>query len=228
MTKNDSAHIPGAQLENLQSHGDDLHPVLKFAGKYWKPMAAGVGALLIVIAGVAVYEHMRKSGMAETQDKVAQALLQEKDADRMAALEKILTGGAGDAKPGVLLAMAKSATDAKDYAKAAEAWDKLAAESSKDMRVLALLGEAAALNQAGDNAKALAILDKLQSEAPKTFEMLVIRQLAVTAEAAGDDQKAIAGYERLLSEGNLPNKGFLENKIEQLKAKAKPAEKANS
>ncbi len=228
MTKNDSAHIPGAQLDDLRTKGDDLHPILRFAGKNWKPIAAGLGAVIIVIAGTAVYESMKKSSMAKTQDEVAKAVAIEQDADRMAALEKILASGPGGAKPGVLLAVAKTATDSKDFVKAAAAWGDLAAESDKDLRALALLGQAAALSQTGDNAKALEILDKLQSDAPKAFEMLVIRQLAVTAEAAGDNQKAIAGYERLLSEGNLPNKGFLETKIEQLKSGAKPAEKANS
>jgi len=220
MTKNDAAHVPGVELEHMNSH-DDLHPILKYVGKNWKPIAGGVAAILIIIGGLAIYESSTKASIAKVQAEVGTVLSTKDGADRLAGLEKILADGPGAAKDGVLLEIAKTAVEQKDFAKAAEAWKELAASTSKDMRAVALLGEASALSQSGDNAKALEVLDKVQAEAPKTFEMLVVRQTAVTAEAAGNFEKALQSYERLLAEGNLPNKTYLEAKIEELKAKSK-------
>jgi tetratricopeptide (TPR) repeat protein len=227
MTKNDAAHVPGVEPEHIHSH-DDLHPILRFVGKNWKPIAGGVAAALIIVGGLAVYESSKKASIATVQAEVGTVLSTKEGADRLAGLEKILADGPGAAKDGVLLEIAKTALELKDFAKAADAWKELAASAPKDMRAVALLGEASALSQAGDNANALDILEKIQGESPKTFEMLVIRQTAVTAEAAGNLEKAIQGYERLLAEGNLPNKTYLEAKIEELKAKAATAKEAQS
>ncbi len=209
-------NVPG--MEEIEH--DELHPVLKALGKYWKPITAVVVALLVVLAGVALYKAQKKSRIADVQAKVGKVLAETKGADRLAGLEKILADGAGEAQDGVLLEIAKTALDEKDYAKAASAWEKVASVSGPDMRAAAMLGRASALSQSGDNAKAAAVLTKLEGEMPDAYSSIVYKQLAVAAEAAGDTEKAIQAYEKLQAESTVRNKTYFEAKIEELKAKS--------
>ena len=215
---------PGLGAELGQSLGLDqeqLHPALQFLVDNIKLVAAGVVALLVLVAAFSGFDAWQASKLRDAQNELA--TLSVTDAEDPAALAAF-AGDAPDAlRLSALFVLAEAAQADGDHALAAETWARIQAEGGQTLTHVAALGRAEALMAEGRAVEALTLLTQAQQNAGEGYNTLIVRAKARAAELAGDTSAAVAAYEELLTLPGTTDEAFVTHKLAQLKASTSPS-----
>ena len=193
-------------------------PLLRFVRDNARTIAVGLGVLVLAAGAGAGYRWWAADKAREAQAELGTIAVAKTGADRLQALEAFLAKAPAGVRNAVLLDLAATAMDMKDYDKAASAWERLAAADGAT-GVVARIGRAQALSQAGKDAEALTVLEGLESSVSEISRNAVRGQLAIVAERAGKLDRAIAAYEQLMASESSGNKDYFKSRAEALKAR---------
>lgn len=195
---------------------EELHPILRFLSDNLKPIALGVGGLLLVVALVSGYRAWSASRLAESRAELS-ALAAANDEDRLANLAAFAKQAPEALRAAALYELAKAAAEADDQAAALEAFRSLGSTKDPAVRAVAELGAARVLMAMGEPAQAAQSLKAAAPSAPQAYKPALTRALAVAAEAAGQWDEARTAYEEL-SELE-PGDPLISAKLNELQAK---------
>lgn len=216
--------LPRAQQQPVipqQLQGEvsgEAAPLLRFVLDNARYIAAGLGVLVLAAGAGAGYRWWAAEKAREAQADLGVITVAKSGADRVQALEAFLAKAPSGVRNAVLLDLAATAMELKDYDKAASAWERLAAADGAT-GVVARIGRAQALSQAGKDAEALAVLEGLESSVSEISRNAVRGQLAVVAERAGKLDRAVAAYEQLMASESAGNKDYFKSRAAALKAR---------
>lgn len=195
---------------------EELHPFIQFVvEKRYLLITIGV-VVLVAFAGVFGYSAWQKSAMRKAAAELGQLAVKEADQAKLTALMDFYESAPEVLKTQTLLEAASVCQELKDYAKAAELWEKLEGAEDADLAVIASLGRAKALGLDGKHDQALAVLNGIKDKAPESYTMSVYRALAQEAEEAKEWDIALAAYEQLMLLESDSEKQYIENKIAKI------------
>ncbi len=206
-------------LKTIEQEMDsDIHPFLKKILDNIKPIGWALGGIIAaaaVYSGVTSYQDAQK---AKAVSQLGSIIVQADATSRVQQLEDFAKTAPADLRVAAQLELAKTHMDAKNFDKAASAWQAVGASGVTDMRIVAGLGEAKNFMMQGEHAKAADLLTTLKQEASDEYMAMISSSLAFAAEKAGRIDAAIAEYESLKAKGDS-NTDYLDYKIAALKAK---------
>lgn len=184
---------------------------------HWQVIAASAVAVLLLTAGYGGYSAYQERRMTQAQEALTQAVLEFQGAQRVAALEELQGDLPKAMLPRFWLESAKAAAQQEDWDKALQFWKMLSEGGSDTWALLARMGQSTALLHLGRPQEALAELDRLHAQAPESMRPVVLQQVAEAAEMAENWERAVAAYEELRSMEDLPQPGFLDFKLNEIR-----------
>ncbi|MDL2272821.1 hypothetical protein LJC23_07320 [Desulfovibrio sp. OttesenSCG-928-I05] len=159
-----------------------------------------VGVFLVCLAlgvGYGAYQWHAAGALADSKAALGTAEVIKDPAERVAALEKFVSGAPAELLPAANLALAKAALESENYDKAAAAWAKVAAGEKGAFLIVAVTGQAEALIKGGKDAEALALLQKHQGSGTDVSRAMVDSLVVDLAEKNNNYAAAIAACESL-------------------------------
>jgi cytochrome c-type biogenesis protein CcmH/NrfG len=177
-------------------------PMLKFIATHARAIVALLIVLVGAIAATGLYQWRQAGSQREAGLALGRILTGPEGAQRVAALEGHIPDLPASMRPGGWFELAVAAREAGDYAKAAEAFGRLADADATGFRVMALLDQSDMLLKAGNAEQALKVLEGPAGGGEAwnlgAFTNLVVQEaVAVAAETAGDAKRAIEAYTKL-------------------------------
>jgi cytochrome c-type biogenesis protein CcmH/NrfG len=177
-------------------------PMLKFIAMHVRAIVIFVIVLVGAIVATGLYQWRQAETQRESGLALGRILTGSEGAQRVAALESHIPDLPASMRPGGWFELAVAAREAGDYAKAAEAFGRLADAGTAGFRVMALLDQSDMLLKAGNAEQALKVLEGPAGGGDawnfgEFMNMVVQEAVAVAAEAAGDAKRAIAAYTKL-------------------------------
>jgi len=204
-------------LKAIEMEADsDMHPLLKAILDNIKPIGMVLGGIVVAVGIYSGITSYQESQHAKAVSALGSIMITNDPAARTQKLEDFVKTGAVDLRIAAQLELAKTYMDAKEYDKAAAAWQAVSVGAS--MKTVAGLGEAKALMFKGDYAKATDILLGLKKDAGDDYAQLISSTLAFAAEKAGKNDIALGEYETLKTKSGS-NTTYLDHKILTLKGK---------
>jgi predicted negative regulator of RcsB-dependent stress response len=197
---------------------ETLHPVLQWIVNNAKMLAIGVVVVLGLMAAYGLYENMQAKTAADKANALGQIVMQKPSKEKVAALEAFAKDAPAVLQTAVLFEMAQAMQEAKEYKRASEIWEQIAAKGDKSVAPVAAFGRAQTLAMAGEPAKGLAVLEEYKSAAPKPYSNILLQRIAQLAEQSGDKTKAVAAYKELLDKEKtqVQARSYYEHKIASL------------
>jgi hypothetical protein len=176
---------------------EQLHPVLRFLATNWKPIAAGVGLVLLLVGGVSAYRAYTESQRQDFAEQVGEAASVAEIPARIEALEALASEAPESMEPAVRLEIATAAAAAEDWERTVAAFGQLRDTSDVNLRTIAAIGAANALMKLDRYTEAATELERARSFAPETYEAVIVRNMAISAEKAENWDKALTLYKEL-------------------------------
>lgn len=195
---------------------ESLHPLLQAIVDNIKIIVGVIAALILAVGGFAVYESVQASNLAASRAELAEISATPEAAQRVEQLTAFLSEAPESMRPGVRLELAAALSDAGEYQRAAELWDKV---DAANLTVVAEFGKAAELSRADKHDEALAVLQGMRTDLPKAYRMLHLERLAYEAQAVEDWQTALEAWESLLTENEGNSAAFIAAKIKDVRAR---------
>lgn len=195
----------------------EAQPMLKFIVDNAKRIIIGAGVAVAVVAAYGIYEYSAKSALQSARSELGAILVNKDGADRIAALETFAAKAPESVRGSALLEMVRLTTEAGEYAKAAEMWEKLSTTLPGNMSFIARLGRVQALLEQGKAEDAFAVMEAADTVAPESFKEYSKLQYALCAEEAGALEKALTAYESILANAETGEKNVLTYKVAVLK-----------
>lgn len=214
-------------LDKMSSElAPEVSPFLRFLLDNARRIGIVTAVFILAAAGFGVYKWQSGKNTLEAQNELGKILASADRTDRLPRLKAFLPAAPESMKGAILLAVAKAASDAKDYATAADAWGELAKDAKDPLYATAVIGKAENLAMAGKAAEALAVLEAMTLPAGSSAESLINSLVADLAEKTGNLDKAIAACEKLAAgaaTANPEEADFWRQKAASLRLTAKAA-----
>ena len=197
----------------------EASPMLQFLIDHARLIAIGVVLFIVAILGYWVYASNQQSAKAEQQLEFGRLVTGKTGAARIAALEEYMKTAPASLHSAAWFAIAETAQQEKDYAKAYTAWEQIA-KVDPSIRITATLAMAQALVEQGKDAEALKLLDSISSGLGVNDLVNVNSRIAILAENLGQYDRAIAACEVITSNPSVGDTSFWVQKIAVLQKKA--------
>ncbi len=211
----------GGLMHELQAEmSNETTPMLNFLLKNRLVLMGIIGLLILVIIGTGIFNWRKEKALEEANMQLGKVLISTSGKDRVAALQEFLPKAPDSMQLGILLEIASSSVEAKDYETAANTYAEIAQKDAKgSLGFIAKINQIDVLLRASKATEALELAEKTLPTAPESMRIVLQESLAAIAEQAGNKEKAIAAYEALLGNENLSaDTGYFESRLEALKA----------
>ncbi len=185
--------------------------------EHWPKLAAAVGVFVVLIAGYAGFNAYQDRQLANSEQALSQALLENQGAERLEALMRLRGEMVKPLLPRHHLEAAKAAQDVEDWATALEYWKLVVEVGPDNWKALARMGQATALLHLGQTDEAVAELTSVRAGASEEFLPLVLLQLAEAAEADGNWELALRTFEELQAREDGQQSDYLAFKASQIR-----------
>jgi len=163
-------------------------------------IAAGVVSMVVIILAIAGWQWYVEKELTEARGQLGRIISMQDPAKRAAALEGFIASGPSELTNSAQLELGATASEMKDWAKAAEAFGKVADdEKDSPLAFAARFSQAQALLHKGDTAGAAALLQALVLNAPSNVKASLYQQIAEAAEALDDKAAAITALESTIA-----------------------------
>ncbi len=189
-------------LRDIESEvTQETRPLLQFIVNNAKLIVGVVVGLLVALAVAGAWRWHTQSQQEALQGELGQIMHQRATPEQLDALEKLAKDAPARLKAPVYAVQAQSALAQQNYAKAAEAYGRVA-RSLADMPlgVLGSVNEAASLFGAGKFDEGLKILEPIAARLPKEASMQVRAMLGEAAAKAGRAELAASAFEEVASQ----------------------------
>ena len=186
-------------LRDIESEvTQETRPLLQFIVNNAKLIVGVVVGLLVALAVAGVWRWHTQSQQEALQGELGQIMHQKATPEQLATLEKLAKDAPARLQAAVYAVEAQSALAQQNYAKAGEAYGKVA-RSLADMPlgVLGSVNEAASLFGAGKFDEGLKILEPIAAKLPKEASMQVRAMLGEAAAKAGKADLAASAFEEV-------------------------------
>lgn len=214
-------NIPQFTKEMQAEINPEAAPLWNFVLNHAPKIAAGVVSLVVIILAIAGWQWYMEKELAEARGQLGRIISIQDPARRAASLEAFVGSAPSELKNSVRLELAATASELKNWTKAAEYFALVADdEGSSPLGFAARLNQAQALMHKGDFSAASAQLQALAGNAPDTMKPALYQQIGEAAEAAGDKAAAIAAMESALAAlppNDQESAAFFRARIAQLK-----------
>lgn len=219
--KGGMAQPGGAGFMDELQHGvsREAQPLLTFLTENYRKILAGIGVVLVIVAGYGAYEYSSRSALASARTELGEILVNRDGQARLEALEVFAAKAPAAVRTSALFELARLSLEAGAYDRAGAAWDSLVTTAAGDAVFIARMGRAQAFAAAGKAEEAFAAMEAAEAAAPESFKNIALLQLAVAAEQVGRLDRAIAAYESLMTQGSDGDKEMFAHKIADLKAR---------
>ncbi|MBG0775637.1 MAG: tetratricopeptide repeat protein [Desulfovibrionaceae bacterium] len=207
--------IAAAELGQVN---DDLSPLLKTLKRNLRPILFGVGVVVLVMGAYAGWDIWSANRHASASTELGKILVTTDGAERVKALEGLLSSAPDALRTPILLEIARAAQEQGDNVRAAKAWADVAALGEPALVPLAALGQAEALQGQGKSAEALTVVEAAAANAPEAYKGVLAFRTGVLAEELGDWAKARDAYERMKSLSDSDHE-FYDYKIAKFQAR---------
>ena len=185
--------------------------------EHWQKLAAAAAVFVLLVAGYAGFNAYQERQLANNEQALSQALLENQGAERLEALMRLRGEMVKPLLPRHHLEAAKAAQDIGDWATALEYWKLLVEVGPDNWKALARVGRATALLHLGQAAEAVTELTTLRAGASEEFLPLVLLQLAEAAEADGNWELALRTFEELQAREDGQQSDYLAFKASQIR-----------
>ncbi len=185
--------------------------------EHWPKLAAAVGVFVVLVAGYAGFNAYQDRQLANSEQALSQALLENQGAERLEALMRLRGEMAKPLLPRYHLESAKAAQDVEDWATALEYWKLVVKVGPDNWKALARMGQATALLHLGQADEAVTELTALRTGTSEEFLPIVLLQLAEAAEAAGNWELALRTFEELQAREDGRQSDYLAFKASQIR-----------
>ncbi|MDL2210540.1 hypothetical protein LJC26_07025 [Desulfovibrio sp. OttesenSCG-928-O18] len=187
-------------LDKMSSEvAPEVSPLLRFLLNNARRIGMVTAVFVLAAAGFGIYKWQSDKQLREAQNALGTILAAADNTDRLAKLKTFLPTAPAPIKNSVLLALAKAASDAKDYTAAADAWGEIAKDPKDPLYITATIGKAENLALADKAAEALAAVEAMTLPAGSAAQNLVNTLIVDLAEKTGNVEKAIAACEKLVT-----------------------------
>ncbi len=181
----------------------EVSPLLRSLLAHARLIAIVVGLALAGTAGFGIYNWHANSQLEKSRVELGRVEIISDPTVRLKELEVFLAKAPSGMSTAVNLAVAKAALEAKNYDRAAKAWDAVAKDPQDALYISAILGKAQALSLDGKDAEAMAALEKASAPAKDGNKALLDKAIEDLAEKMGNIDKAIATCEALAANNSV-------------------------
>lgn len=182
-------------------------PLLNFITRYAGIIAACAILLLLVLAGMGIWNWWSAKKDNELRMEIARILLQKDINAQYGALEKLAKDAPASVKFSIYMTLAQLAREKGDFTLAAKAYANAANLDVKgSLGLAAALGEVGSLMEQKKYDEAITRIQELEKRAPNVKNSLYVQQLmADAALKAGNKQLAMEIFRKLADEVSLNN-----------------------
>ena len=177
----------------------ETSPLLNFLVKNRRVLGLALLVLVLAMVGYGVYTWRSGKQLAASQAELGRILVMASDTERLAKLKAFAVDAPSSMRDGLQLAIARSASLAKDYPAAVAAWDTLTKNPNAAVYAVAIVGKAENLILQNRDADALAVLLGAVVQNNMAASNLINSLVVDLAEKLGDYPKAIAASEKLVT-----------------------------
>ncbi len=186
-------------LNEIQTEvSNEAAPLLQFLTTHAIKIMLILGLFVVAVAGFGVYNWQQSSAFEKAQSELNVINQSKQGAERITALESFLASAPASLHSAIVLSIAETSMLAENYAKAAEAYGKLAQlHVDSATAILGALNQGQALILAGQGKEAVTVLESLATKVSTDQSTIVQQALAEAALLSGDTAKAKAAFEAI-------------------------------
>lgn len=206
-------------LENIQGEvSTENAPLLNFITKYASTIAGIVLALLLLLAGWAVWNWYHTGKQKEARAELARINAELAGADRDKALSELAKNAPDSTRLFIYMSLGQSAQENGNPILAADAYAKAASlDGDGALGLTAALGSVGSLLMQAEYNQALALLLELEKKLPDSANSTQLQQmLAEAAYRAGNLELAQKTYQKLGEELSTPEAAYFRSRAEAL------------